>query len=142
MDKKGKSLLGMFVPQKWHKMRPYVKRWKHHVHGDSWGKEPEQLACLEFDFSHTYKADIYRDLARAIINKWLQVSMTELACYLAVYSNLADNPDVEVRTRTIYRELKHYKTKVEDWNQRGGGTDQGRPLAPGLSALVARAGRV
>ena len=114
MDKKGKSLLGMFVPQKWHKMRPYVKRWKHHVHGDSWGKEPEQLACLEFDFSHTYKADIYRDLARAIINKWLQVSMTELACYLAVYSNLADNPDVEVRTRTIYRELKHYKTKVQN----------------------------
>ena len=70
MDKKGKSLLGMFVPKMWHKMRPYVKRWKHHVHGDSWGKEPEQLACLEFDFSHTYKADIYRDLARAIINKW------------------------------------------------------------------------
>ena len=120
MDKKGKSLLGMFVPQKWHKMRPYVKRWKHHVHGDSWGKEPEQLACLEFDFSHTYKADIYRDLARAIINKWLQVSMTELACYLAVYSNLADNPDVEVRTRTIYRELKHYKTKVQKIY---GGTD-------------------
>ena len=77
---------------------------------------PEELVWLEFDFTCLYKADIYRDLARAVINGWLQVSMIALARYLARYSNLASNADPVKRTETIYRELKEYKKKFKDNN--------------------------
>lgn len=111
---RGNSLIGLFVPTKWKLMRPIVKRWEPYLCGLSKGGKPEGLVRLEFDFSRLYKANIYRDLARAIICKWLQVSMIDLASYLAVYSNLADNADVRKRKDTIYRELKHYKKKVEN----------------------------
>ena len=110
---RGNSLIGFFVPQKWHQMRPFVKRWEPHLCGLSKGKKPEELVWLEFDFTCLYKADIYRDLARAVIHNWLQVGMKELAIYLAEHSNLAGNADVTTRIDTIYRMLKHYKKKVK-----------------------------
>ena len=110
---RGNSLIGLFVPQKWHQMRPFVKRWEPHLCGLSKGKKPEELVWLEFDFTCLYKADIYRDLARAVIHNWLQVGMKELAIYLAERSNLSDNADVFKRIDTIYRMLKHYKKKVK-----------------------------
>ena len=112
------SLIGHFVPQKWRLMRPYVVGWKPYLRGRSEGETPEELVWLEFDFSRLYKADVYRDLARAIINGWLQVSMIALARYLAWYSNLADNADLVKRTETIYRELKDYKRKIKASNDR------------------------
>lgn len=110
---RGNSLIGLFVPPKWHQMRPFVKCWEPHLCGLSKGKKPEELVWLEFDFSRLYKADIYRDLARAVIHSWLQVGMKELAIYLAEHSNLSDNADVVKRIDTIYRMLKHYKKKVK-----------------------------
>ena len=110
---RGNSLIGLFVPQKWHQMRPFVKCWEPHLCGLSKGKKPEELVWLEFDFSRLYKADIYRDLARAVIHSWLQVGMKELAIYLAERSNLSDNADVFKRIDTIYRMLKHYKKKIK-----------------------------
>lgn len=110
------SLIGHFMPQKWRLMRPYIVGWKPYLCGLSEGKSPEELVWLEFDFTCLYKADIYRDLARAVINGWLQVSMIALARYLARYSNLADNADPVKRTETIYRELKEYKKKFKDNN--------------------------
>ena len=110
---RGNSLKGLFVPQKWYQMRPFIKRWEPHLCGLSKGKKPEELVWLEFDFSRLYKANIYRDLARAVIHRWLQVGMKELAIYLAECSNLSDNADVVKRIDTIYRMLKHYKKKVK-----------------------------
>ena len=107
------SLIGHFMPQKWRLMRPYIVGWKPYLCGRSEGKTPEELVWLEFDFTCLYKADIYRDLARAVIHNWLQVGMKELAIYLAEHSNLSDNADVVKRIDTIYRMLKHYKKKVK-----------------------------
>lgn len=106
------TLLGLFMPPKWRFMRPIVVQWNRFMTGPSKGTKPEELVWLEFDFNKIYKAVIYRDLVQAVVEKWLQVSMKDLARYMAMYSNLADNEDLRIRTETIYRELKNYKNKM------------------------------
>lgn len=92
-------------------MRPIVMQWDRFMTGTSKGTKPENLIRIEFDFDKIYKAVIYRDLVQAVIEHWLQVPMKDVARYMAKNSNLADNEDIEIRTQTIYRELKNYKNK-------------------------------
>ena len=92
---RGNSLIGFFVPQKWHQMRPFVKRWEPHLCGLSKGKKPEELVWLEFDFSRLYKADIYQAFLAIYAHGGIELTNEELISFLASYTNLGSEASIK-----------------------------------------------
>ena len=105
------TLIGLFLPQFQPKIKEMIAGWKAVMSEQSKIINPEDLVRIEFCFTSRKKLVVYRDLARAVNEGWLKVSMIDLAKHLAMYTNLAVNEDMAIRIHTIYHFLKDYKKK-------------------------------
>ena len=65
------------------------------------------MTCFEFDKDQIYSNKVYRDLCELDALGGLQVSMSQLARYLSVHSNLSRS------YATLYQQLKYYRSECE-----------------------------
>ena len=122
------TLIGLFLPKRQREMKKIFRAWRVVMSEETKIINPEDLVRIEFSFGSHKKLEVYRDLARAVNEGWLKISMIDLARHLAVYTNLADNvklgtrhlavytnlaDNVKLGTRidTIYHFIKEYKKK-------------------------------
>ena len=103
--------MGLVLPKFKAKMKEVMKRWNAIMSEHCKIKDPEELVMIEFCFKSHKKLEVYRDLARAVNDEWLKISMIDLARYLACHTNLANNEDIDIRINNIYHFLKVYKKK-------------------------------
>lgn len=105
------TLIGLFLPQSHPRIKEILEGWKVMMSEQSRIINPEDLVWIEFCFTSHKKLVVYRDLARAVNEGWLKVSMKDLAKHLAMYTNLAENKVMANGIGTIYHFLKDYKKK-------------------------------
>lgn len=113
-------LLGLILPYKRQKMSEYLDQWRFFLCDPIKSAPFEEWVYLEFDFRKHKKRVVHRDIARAIAEKWTKLNESEFARYMALYSNLSDNPDYEKRCdairRGISRQMKYFKPKSNETN--------------------------
>ena len=63
------------------------------------------MTRFEFDKERIYSNKVYRDLCELDAHGGLQVSLSQLACYLADHSNLSRS------YATLYQQLKNYRNE-------------------------------
>lgn len=105
----GQTLLGLCMPCNQQDLKNMIKGWKQYMAPSIQDVAVEKLTFIEFRNKRGDKVKVYQGLIRAIDKKWFKVSKIDLARYLAKHTNLATNPDIELRTNTIYHFLKQYK---------------------------------
>lgn len=105
------TLIGLFLPKRQREMKKIFRSWRVVMSEETKIINPEDLVRIEFSFGSHKKLEVYRDLARAVNEGWLKISMIDLARHLAIYTNLADNVKLGTRIDTIYHFIKEYKKK-------------------------------
>ena len=106
MIKRVNALLGHFWPYSHRNMTEYINSWKFALINLS----DHNNNMLLFDFCLIQKGNVYRDLGRAVAKGWLAGNIMDLARHLAQNTNLANNVNLEKRTRTIYRAIYRYRS--------------------------------
>ena len=103
------TLIGMTMPCYQDETRKMIDGWRPYLTESTQAINLDNLSYIEFRNNRGDKVWIYQSLVRAFEKGWFKITKIELARYLAMHTNLATNPDVEQRTKTIYHFLKLYK---------------------------------
>lgn len=84
-------------------LRKVIESWRPYLIGDDPSVDALAMTHFEFDKKRIYSNRVYYDLLDLDALGALQVSLSQLACYLADHSNLSQSLD------TLYRQLKKYR---------------------------------
>lgn len=96
------------VTKCWCDLEPVLKRWKEILNKANTPCQYKDWYYLEFDFKvknneeKRYKAEIYKDLARAVAYGWFKErNLTEICRILVKCTNLADGPRIKNKEEAI-----------------------------------------
>ena len=103
-----KALSSLFYPKFWKDMKALLQKCEM-ISDSIKALEFEAIVDIEFVFANGKKQKVYCELIHAIKNGWFRVDQRKLAIYLAVHTNLADNPNLLTRINTIAHFLSQYK---------------------------------
>ena len=110
------TLLGQFLPFGRRKMKAYMEKWKKFMCEPYKSMNVEDWNRIEFKSEYGYKGIIYRDLARALINGWVDKDdIGRIARYLADNTNINSNPERKTRVKSICQGInrgKKYLRKI------------------------------
>jgi hypothetical protein len=84
-------------------LRAVIESWRPYLIGDDTTVDALAITRFEFDKKRIYSNRVYYDLLDLDALGALQVSLSQLACYLADHSNLSSSQ------ATLYRQLKMYR---------------------------------
>ena len=88
-------------------LRKRIDSWRPYLIGDQIETDALSLTHFIFDRDQIYSNKVYRDLCELDALGGLQVSMSQLARYLSVHSNLSRS------YATLYQQLKYYRSECE-----------------------------
>ena len=86
-------------------LRTVIESWRPYLMNDNTGTDALSLSHFEFDKDRIYSNKVYRDLCGLDALGALQVSLSQLARYLADHSNLSRS------YATLYQQLKYYRSE-------------------------------
>ena len=87
------------------KLKTVIESWRPYLINDEKSTEALSLTHFEFDKDQIYSNKVYRDLCELDALGALQVSLSQLARYLAEHSNLSQS------YATLYQQLKDYRAE-------------------------------
>ena len=88
-------------------LRNVVESWRPYLIGDDPSVDALAITHFEFDRKRIYSNRVYYDLLDLDALGALQVSLSQLACYLADHSNLSSS------YTALYQQLKHYRQECQ-----------------------------
>ena len=88
-------------------LRSVVESWRPYLIGDDPSVDALAITHFEFDRKRIYSNRVYYDLLDLDALGALQVSLSQLACYLADHSNLSSS------YTALYQQLKHYRQECQ-----------------------------
>ena len=86
-------------------LRKVIESWRPYLVDDDASVDALAMAHFEFDKNRIYSNKVYRDLCELDALGALQVSLSQLARYLADHSNLSRS------YATLYQQLKNYRSE-------------------------------
>ena len=96
-------LSSLFRKIRHEELRKVIESWRPCLIGDDTTVDALAITHFEFDKKRIYSNRVYYDLLDLEALGALQVSLSQLACYLADHSNLSSSQ------ATLYRQLKLYR---------------------------------
>jgi hypothetical protein len=100
---KDTPLSSLFRKIRHEELRKVIESWRPYLIGDDTTVDALAITRFEFDKKRIYSNRVYYDLLDLDALGALQVSLSQLACYLADHSNLSSSQ------ATLYRQLKMYR---------------------------------
>ena len=100
---KDTPLSSLFRKIRHEELRKVIESWRPYLIGDDTTVDALAITHFEFDKKRIYSNRVYYDLLDLEALGALQVSLSQLACYLADHSNLSSSQ------ATLYRQLKLYR---------------------------------
>ena len=100
IKKEYRTLLGIVWPHYRPKLESLISNISKATHTYYSDIDPDVLVRVEFDFNIIQKKDVYWVLVH-IKPEWFSCSERKIAKIMAIYTNLADNPQRDIRTNTI-----------------------------------------
>ena len=100
---KDTPLSDLFRKTRHEELRKVIASWRPYLIGDDTTVDALAMTHFEFDKKRIYSNHVYYDLLDLEALGALQVSLSQLACYLADHSNLSSSH------ATLYRQLKKYR---------------------------------
>ena len=88
-------------------LRNVIESWRPYLIGDDPSVDTLAITHFEFDRKRIYSNRVYYDLLDLDALGALQVSLSQLACYLADHSNLSSS------YTALYQQLKHYRQECQ-----------------------------
>lgn len=96
-------LSALFRENHHEELKTIIESWRPYLIGDDATVDALAMTHFEFDKKRIYSNRVYYDLLDMDALGALQVSLSQLACYLANHSNLSSSH------ATLYRQLKKYR---------------------------------
>ena len=96
-------LSALFRENHHEELKSVIESWRPYLIGDDTTVDALAMTHFEFDKKRIYSNRVYYDLLDMDALGALQVSLSQLACYLADHSNLSSSH------ATLYRQLKKYQ---------------------------------
>ena len=93
-------------------LKTVIESWRPYLVGGDPAIEALALTRFEFDKNRIYSNKVYRDLCELDGLGALQVSLSQLARYLADHSNLSRS------FATLYQQLKNYRSEYTTYSPR------------------------
>lgn len=100
---KDTPLSALFRKIRHEELRKVIESWRPYLIGDDTTVDALAMTHFVFDKKRIYSNRVYYDLLDLDALGALQVSLSQLACYLADHSNLSSSH------ATLYRQLKKYR---------------------------------
>jgi hypothetical protein len=100
---KDTPLSALFRENHHEELKTIIESWRPYLIGDDTTVDALAMTHFEFDKKRIYSNCVYYDLLDLEALGALQVSLSQLACYLADHSNLSSSH------ATLYRQLKKYR---------------------------------
>lgn len=100
---KATPLSALFRKTRHEELRKVIESWRPYLINDDTNIDALDMNRFEFDKERIYSNRVYYDLLDLEALGALQVSLSQLACYLADHSNLSSSH------ATLYRQLKKYR---------------------------------
>ena len=100
---KDTPLSALFRENHHEELKTIIESWRPYLIGDDTTVDALAMTHFEFDKKRIYSNRVYYDLLDLDALGALQVSLSQLACYLADHSNLSSSH------ATLYRQLKKYR---------------------------------
>ena len=88
-------------------LKTVIESWRPYLIGDDTTVDALAMTHFEFDKKRIYSNRVYYDLLDLDALGALQVSLSQLACYLADHSNLSSS------YTALYQQLKHYRQECQ-----------------------------
>ena len=104
---KDTPLSALFRKNFYCELRNVVESWRPYLIGDDPSVDALAITHFEFDRKRIYSNRVYYDLLDLDALGALQVSLSQLACYLADHSNLSSS------YTALYQQLKHYRQECQ-----------------------------
>lgn len=103
-DETGNIPLSALFREKSHQdLRQKIESWRPYLIDDDRDVDPLSMTCFTFDKKQIYSNRVYYDLLDLEADGALLVSLSQLASYLAIHTNLSST------YTTLYRQLKKYR---------------------------------
>jgi len=102
---KDTPLSALFRKNHHEQLRQIIGSWRPYLIGDDSCIDVLDITSFEFDKDRIYSNKVYRDLCGLDFQGALQVSLSQLARYLADHSNLSRS------YATLYQQLKNYRSE-------------------------------
>jgi hypothetical protein len=103
--KEDMPLSALFRDNHHEELRKVIESWRPYLIHDNTNIEALELVRFEFDKDRIYSNKVYRDLCELDVHGALQVSLSQLARYLASHSNLSRS------YASLYQQLKYYRSE-------------------------------
>lgn len=100
-------LSALFRENHHEELRKVIDSWRPYLIGDALSSDALAITRFEFDKDRIYSNKVYRDLCELDILGALQVSLSQLARYLAGHSNLSRS------YASLYQQLKYFRSECE-----------------------------
>ena len=104
---KDTPLSALFRKTRHEELRKVIESWRPYLIGDDATVDALAITHFEFDKKRIYSNRVYYDLLDLDALGALQVSLSQLACYLADHSNLSSS------YTALYQQLKHYRQECQ-----------------------------
>ena len=104
---KDTPLSALFRKTRHEELRKVIESWRPYLIGDDTTVDALAITHFEFDKKQIYSNRVYYDLLDLDALGALQVSLSQLACYLADHSNLSSS------YTALYQQLKHYRQECQ-----------------------------
>ena len=103
--KEDMPLSALFRDNHHEELRKVIESWRPYLIHDNTNTDALELVRFEFDKDRIYSNKVYRDLCELDVHGALQVSLSQLARYLASHSNLSRS------YASLYQQLKYYRSE-------------------------------
>jgi len=103
--KEDMPLSALFRDNHHEELRKVIESWRPYLIYDNTDTEALELVRFEFDKDRIYSNKVYRDLCELDVHGALQVSLSQLARYLASHTNLSRS------YASLYQQLKYYRSE-------------------------------
>ena len=103
--KEDMPLSALFRDNHHEELRNVIESWRPYLIHDNTNTDALELVRFEFDKDRIYSNKVYRDLCELDVHGALQVSLSQLARYLASHSNLSRS------YASLYQQLKYYRSE-------------------------------
>ena len=100
-------LSALFRENHHEELRKIIESWRPYLIDDDPTTDSLAMTRFEFDKKQIYSNRVYYDLLDLDALGALQVSLSQLACYLADHSNLSSS------YTALYQQLKHYRQECQ-----------------------------
>jgi hypothetical protein len=100
-------LSSLFRKTRHEELRKIIESWRPYLIGDNTTVDALAITHFEFDKKRIYSNRVYYDLLDLDALGALQVSLSQLASYLADHSNLSSG------YTALYQQLKHYRQECQ-----------------------------